>query len=104
MNQYSVYVHINNINGKTYVGQTNNIVRRWRNNGIEYKPCEVFYKAILKYGWDNFTHIELVSGLTKEDADKYESYYMDFFQSRITQNGYNVREAGSHGALSEQTK
>ena len=29
---------------------------------------------------------------------------MDLYQSRVTQNGYNIREAGSNGLLSEETK
>ena len=59
MNNYAVYVHINKINDKRYVGQTNNIERRWRSNGIDYKNSLYFYNAIQKYGWNNFKHIIL---------------------------------------------
>ena len=110
-NQYSVYAHINKISGKVYVGQTNNIQRRWRNNGIEYykydkldKDQSPFWKAIKSYGWDNFEHIILKENLTLEEANYWEDYYMHFYHSKYNENGYNVRDAGSNGELSEQTK
>lgn len=101
---YIVYVHINKINNKVYVGQTNNLTKRWRGNGCDYKKSIYFYNAVQKYGWDNFQHIILKEGLTKEEADEYEQYYIDYYKSRYNENGYNIREGGSHGALSESTK
>ena len=110
-NIYTVYVHINKITNKTYVGQTNNLQRRWRNNGIEYynygksdADQSIFWKAIQTYGWDNFEHIVLKENLTLEEANYWEEYYMNFYHSRYFENGYNIREAGSNGALSEKTK
>ena len=85
--------------------------RRWRQNGIEYydykksdEDQSAFWKAIKSYGWDGFEHIILKENLTLEEANYWEGYYIDFYKSRITQNGYNIREAGSNGALSEETK
>ena len=104
MNNYVVYVHINKINNKTYVGQTNNVERRWRNNGIEYEKSVYFYSAILKYGWDAFEHKILLKDLTKEEADYYENYYIESYNSFYNQNGYNIRSGGSNGKLSEATK
>ena len=41
-NNYTVYVHINNINGKMYVGYTGMDVEvRWK-NGNGYKGCKYF--------------------------------------------------------------
>lgn len=103
-NNYCVYVHINKINNKKYVGQTNNIANRWKNNGNDYQKNTYFFHAIQKYGWDNFQHIVLKENLTKEKADEYEQYYINFYHSRYNENGYNIREGGSHGALAERTK
>ena len=103
MNNYAVYVHINKINDKRYVGQTNNIERRWRSNGVDYKNSLYFYNAIQKYGWNNFEHIILKDNLTKEEADKWEKYYIDFYHSRYNENGYNIREGGNR-QLSEETR
>ena len=109
--EYVVYLHQNKINGKCYVGQTDNIKRRWRSNGAEYydhrkkdEEQPIFWKAIQKYGWDNFEHIILKKHLSLEEADYWEQYYIDYYHSRYNENGYNIREGGSHGALAESTK
>ena len=59
-NNYTVYMHKNKINGKVYIGITSQqpVKRRWR-KGSCYKNCNKFYKAIQKYGWNNFEHIIL---------------------------------------------
>jgi len=59
MNNWSVYVHINKINNKKYVGQSVNLKARWESNGYYYRDSPYFYAAIQKYGWDNFEHIIL---------------------------------------------
>lgn len=69
---YTVYKHVNKINGKVYVGQTAySVSRRWRKNGSGYK-IGIFKLAIQKYGWDNFEHIIIEEGLTKEEANELE--------------------------------
>lgn len=50
MNNYTIYMHKNKINGKIYIGQTSqNPIKRW-NNGRGYIDSSKFYNAILKYG------------------------------------------------------
>ena len=69
---YTVYCHINKVNGKTYVGITSSAPElRWK-NGEGYKNCRKFYNAILKYGWDNFYHIILRDKLSLSEAEKLE--------------------------------
>ena len=103
-NNYIVYLHKNIINGKVYVGQTNNLSRRWRGDGIDYQKSSYFFKAIQKYGWDNFEHLILKEHLAKEEADQWEVYYIDFYDSQNHEKGYNIRCGGSNGALAEETK
>lgn len=44
---YTVYEHINKINGKKYIGITSqNPERRWGNNRNGYKSSPYFYSAI----------------------------------------------------------
>lgn len=54
---YSIYVHINKLNHKMYFGITKQNPKRRFRDGEGYKSCTKFYKAIQKYGWDNFEHI-----------------------------------------------
>lgn len=71
---YTVYIHVNNINGKMYVGITRQSVeQRWQ-NGKGYKYCAYFQRAIQKYGWQNFSHRVYAAGLSKECACEKEKF------------------------------
>ena len=62
---YTVYQHINKINGKVYIGMTSRSLKeRFGNNGNNYTTSPSFFNAIQEYGWDNFDHIILYEGLT----------------------------------------
>lgn len=101
MNNYSIYVHINKINGLKYVGQTSiNPATRWGSNGIGYKN-QYFYTAIKEYGWDNFEHIILETGLTALEANQKERYWIKYFNS-VKPFGYNIDTGG--GGKSSETR
>ena len=100
-NNYCVYVHINKMNGKMYVGQTYNIYERWRGQGKNYVPCVKFYRAIQKYGWDNFIHAIIKDSLYREEADNIERELIATFDT--INNGYNIKDGGSRGVLSPES-
>ena len=93
---YTVYCHINKINGKVYVGLTSQprVQDRWGKDGKGYQKCSYFWKAIQKYGWNNFEHIILEYGLTKEEANEKEKYYVTLYKANNRNFGYNLREGG----------
>ena len=72
---YTVYQHVTP-DGLYYFGQTNNIKRRWRNNGAEYKRTSL-QPYIEKYGWDNIQHIVLFRDQTRENALWIEDFLIE---------------------------
>lgn len=93
--KYIVYMHKNKINGKVYIGITClSLNDRWR-NGRGYKSCKLFYKAILKYGWDNFEHLILYKNLNKEEAEKTEIKLIKQYNSNNKNYGYNICSGGN---------
>jgi len=95
---WTVYKHTNKINGKCYIGITNQrfIRSRWGRNGHGYNQPgqKKFWAAIQKYGWDKFEHEVLEEGIeTPELANEREKYYIALFDS--FKHGYNGTEGGS---------
>lgn len=107
METYTVYKHTTP-NGKVYIGQTKkSLSDRWKANGKGY-TCHkhgFFWKAIEKYGWENIKHEVLKEGLTQEEADRFEKYYIELFKSNQRDFGYNSQTGGSNGyKYSEESK
>lgn len=102
---YTVYMHKNKINNKIYIGQTSLFPpeKRWK-NGQGYNT-QMFFKAILKYGWDNFDHIILETNLTQDEANEREKYYIKLYNTTNSNYGYNCTNGGSNfSTLSKETK
>lgn len=55
MAMYNIYCYENKINGKIYIGFTNNIIRRDKEHSAGYyTDSSLIEKSIQKYGRDNF--------------------------------------------------
>lgn len=93
MNNWKVYCYTSP-SGKKYVGITSrSLDERAGKDGYCYiEDGYAFGKAIKKYGWENFTREILEDGLSKQEADFFESYYIEFFDSY--NNGYNETRGG----------
>ena len=67
--KWCIYKHTNKINGKIYIGQAKGRPElRWGRKGSNYKSSVLFYRAIQKYGWNNFCHEILFNDLTEDEA------------------------------------
>lgn len=98
---YVVYKHTNKINGKCYIGISNNYKKRWGSNGIGYYR-QSFYRAIKKYGWDNFKHEILFENLTLKEASEKEKELIIKYNS--IKYGYNDKEGGFDGISPKATE
>lgn len=95
-NEWSVYMHINVINGKRYIGITsmNPPERRWRQDGGGYKKQSLLWNAIQKYGWDNFKHYIILQNETLEYAMKVEKCLIKHYKTNDKRYGYNMTNGG----------
>lgn len=85
-----VYRWTNIINGKSYIGSTTDLNRRFREyynfnylNLPKYKGMLII-KALLKYGYSNFS-LEILEYCDKEKIREREQYYLDLIKPK-----YNV--------------
>lgn len=99
-----VYKIINSINNKVYIGQTwQTLADRW-NSGHGYVFCIHLNKAIKKYGKDKFQYVVLTMCGTQETADHWEDYFIKHYRSTDKKLGYNIKNGGSHGKHTEESK
>lgn len=100
MDIYTIYRATNLINNKVYIGFTENLTRRIEEHkyGYKYSTNKVFYKAIKKYGWDNFLWEAIYQSADYEHTLKImEPYFIAEHKSCINVincNGYNISTGG----------
>ena len=88
---YVVYLHRNKINNKCYVGQTcQKPEARWGLNGNGYKDQIYFYRAIQKYGWNNFEHIILETNIPQDKINERECYWTGYYHA-LAPEGYTLQ-------------
>lgn len=93
---YSVYIHTNMVNGMKYVGVTRkNPEKRWA-KGVGYIDNSHFYRAIKKYGWDNFDHF-IIEVDTEEKMFELEKQLIEYYQTTDPEKGYNKSKGGEGG-------
>jgi group I intron endonuclease len=102
--KFTVYEHLNSKNGKRYIGITSQALSRRFRNGEGYKSCVLFYRAIQKYGWDNFNHNILYKNLTKEEACQKEKELINKYKSNNPDFGYNLLSGGQFFTHAESSK
>ena len=100
-----IYKITNKINGKIYIGQSTNIMKRWNQHylGAFLKDSEqnnLLHKAIKKYGVTNF-YFEIEELCDIEDLNKKEIEYIKFYNS-LQPNGYNIVQGGNNRTLTNE--
>lgn len=89
-----IYKIENKINGKVYIGQSQNVFKRWSVHGNRNTAnnCSMaIAKAITKYGVENF-RFEILELCTKEELNVKEKHWISVYDSY--KNGYNSTTGG----------
>lgn len=88
----TIYIATNLINGKQYVGQTIQKLKERIQGHKGIKKYSIFYKAIKKYGIENFKIISF--SCPEEELDWRETFLIKELNT-LPPNGYNL-ETGGH--------
>lgn len=93
--EIGIYRFVNNTNGKSYVGRSNDLRHRYtehisllRRNA---EPCVKLNRAWQKYGEDSFSY-EILCYCDESELNEKEVYYISLFDS--FKNGYNCTMGG----------
>lgn len=97
-----IYIATNKINGKSYIGQSLNIESRIKEHLYRYnKPSSnsynsLFYRALRKYGKDNFQFsvLESSDSFDRQTLNDLEVFYIRRYDS--FHNGYNMNYGGGY--------
>lgn len=83
------------MNGKRYVGQTvRDIQVRFHEHCFDTRSNSKIHKAIVKYGWQNFT-CEVIEEVDPSQLDEREKFYIKAWQLQNDDFGYNIAEGGT---------
>lgn len=98
--KFIVYEHVNLFNSKRYIGITSQIPEvRWQ-RGSGYRENTIFFRAIKKYGWDNFEHNILYEGLSNREALEIESTLIKKYKSLGV--SYNISDGYEELGISKR--
>ena len=84
-------------NNKIYIGQSNNILNRWKYyNSINCKNQTYLYHSLKKYGVKKHK-FEIICQCDESELNNLEKYYIGLFQTFNSEYGMNLREGGNNG-------
>ena len=94
-----IYKITNKNTGKSYIGQSNDIERRFKEHQIAGKKSRIPVDiAIQKYGKDLFTY-EVVEECLIDQLNEREEYWIKFYDT--FNNGYNCNPGGNQSSIGE---
>lgn len=88
MEAFVVYKIENILDGKSYVGRTNDVKRRLKEH-IQRASSSLIHRAIKKHGFDNFSIRILFSTESLEESEEKEVEFI-IKENSLYPNGYNL--------------
>lgn len=89
MDMIGIYKITNLTNGKSYIGQSVHIERRWTEHCLP-SAKSLIAKAIQKYGKEQFS-FQVIEECLQEQLDEKEEYYISYYNT-VVPNGYNIMD------------
>src|SRR5208337_1014986 len=104
-----VYLVTNRANGKIYVGKTTgSLERRWRLHCLNAMKrqgfCHFLYRAMRKYGAENFFVQTLTLANSPGELNALERFFIAKFRSFDSEIGYNLTMGGEGVVPNEATR
>ena len=102
---YLIY-QIKSWNGKVYIGQTTekSLLKRINDHKNCRSDCYI-HRAIRKHGWDNFQFSIIERGLSVDEVDERERYWIASGDYTNPKHGYNRESGGNlNKSHSQETK
>lgn len=96
-----IYMIINTINNKKYIGQSKDIEKRWKSH--KQKSTNIHLRrAISIYGNNAFSYIVIQEIICSKDIcqpilDALEIFYIQYYGTQKSEYGYNVKPGGNGG-------
>lgn len=107
MQKSGIYCIENRVNGKRYIGQTQDIDRRKHEHIKElkgnYHYNDYLQKAFNKYGESNFKFY-IIERCDIDKLNEREKFYIEKYGTMNKHKGYNLRAGGHEPKLSESSK
>lgn len=105
-----IYCFTNKINNKKYIGQSINIEKRFKDHKGRHNQksssmySSPFYRALRKYGFENFKFeiIDSNNKYNKEKLNELESFYIKKYDTYY--NGYNMNYGGDSVYITHKLK
>ena len=103
----AIYSIKNLVNGKIYIGQTNDLDIRWNQHKSNLRQNKHInshlQNAWNKYGEENF-EFKLIKECESEELNKLEKYYIKLYNSNNSNYGYNLTSGGEGYTLNDDVK
>jgi len=102
-----IYIIVNRVNGKVYVGQTvRGLAVRMNAHKQDCRSGKnrPLYRSVKKYGWASFEVYEVAAVRSQKKLDNLERMWIVVLKSANREFGYNLTWGGEHGSRTEEAK
>ena len=102
MNSGIIYCAYNKVNGKRYIGQTVQGLKKRKAQHYSHDGCVYFHRALMKYKEEDWEWTVIEEDLDKDALNEREKYWIQYYNTLNPDKGYNLSSGGFDGVLSTE--